>query len=138
MKPEEYKVGQKIENNKYTENGDKYNDNLSFALDISNGEKLNSSGVPMSENIIKYSGHMKSLSSIYFEKNGIVYRISDHELPPKGGQDISRPYMQKHNWINNDLAIKNGVSTKDLFYENNVEIIIKKGKIAKITKNFNY
>lgn len=46
--------------------------------------------------------------------------------------------MQKHSWINNNVAIKNGVSTKDLYFENNVEIIINKGKIIKINKNFNY
>ena len=35
-------------------------------------------------------------------------------------------------------AIKEGVSTKNLFHKNNVEIIVKDGKVFKINKNFNY
>lgn len=130
----EVSIGQKIDIDKYPLNGTnkKIRDNVALALDLSDGADIRDNiGKPISRAEIMQYGYMNQLNSVYFKKNGVEYRVSNHELP-------NRRFKEKHNFTDPKTAIKNGVSTKDLFYENNVEIIVKDGKISKINRNFNF
>lgn len=128
-----FKEGQDLQLGKIkTEEGKNLNPSLELALSIAGDSKIyeNGSREFKKEFISKY-GDSKSLNSVYFEKNGIEYRVSNHELP-------NRRFMEAHDFKNVDEAVKKGSDTKRLFHKNNVEVIIKDGKVAKINKNFNY
>jgi len=127
------KLGEKINTDKYKNIADNPNKGvtptLALALDISNGATIKTNFGQ--EWTAETMGTGSATNSLYFEKNGIEYRISNHELP-------ERKFMEAHKYKNVDEAIKKGISTKKLFHKNNVEIIVKDGKVAKINKNFNY
>lgn len=94
---------------------------LKIALEISNG-------VTMTDNrsheikpfMIENYSDSKNFDSIYFYKNGIEYRISNHELP-------NRSYMQQSSYLNEPLR----------FHKNNIEVIVKNGEIVNTKLNFN-
>jgi hypothetical protein len=93
---------------------------LETALEIANGNQifLNRSEKFSQEMFDKYP-KSKMYNSLYFTKEGIDFRISNHELP-------NRHYMQ--------VSTMNGEPMK--FYKNNVEIIVTKEGI-KNKLNFN-
>lgn len=102
---------------------------LKIALEISNGNeiRLNRNEV-LTEEFIQKRPNSNLLNSLYFTKNGVVYRVSNHELP-------NRDFMCTHTWVTNELAKKNGVTK--LYYQNNIEVIVKNGDIVKTKLNFN-
>lgn len=102
---------------------------LKIALEISNGETiyLNRNEVVTTE-WINENPNSKLFNSLYFSKNGIEYRISNHELP-------NRNYMSAHNYISDEVAIEKGVTK--LYHKNNIEVIVKNNEIALTKLNFN-
>lgn len=93
---------------------------LKIALEIANGNQifLNRSE-KLTEAFLEYTnGDSKLFNSLYFSKNGIEFRISNHELP-------NRDYMM------NDRTDLN------TYYKNNIEVIVIDGEIFKTKLNFN-
>lgn len=102
---------------------------LKIALEISNGNeiRLNRNEI-LTEELINERPNSNLYNSLYFKKNGVTYRVSNHELP-------NRDFMSTHSWVTNELAKEKGV--KQLYYENNIEVIVKNGEIVKTKLNFN-
>ena len=102
---------------------------LKIALEIANGQTLYANrNEEVTSDWIKETPNSKIFNSLYFSKNGVQFRISNHELP-------QRNFMSAHNFANDDVAIANGV--KKLYYNNNIEVIVKDGEIATTKLNFN-
>jgi hypothetical protein len=127
------KENEKVEIKIKTDEGENITPTLQVALDIAKGVKIydNRNREFTKEDVYKYGDLKGATTSLYFEKEGVVYRISNHELP-------GRRYMEAHNYDSVDTAIEKGIPTNKLFHQNNVEIIVKDGKISKINNNFNY
>jgi len=93
---------------------------LKIALEIANENQifLNRSE-KLTQSIIDYTkGESKLFNSLYFSKNGVEYRISNHELP-------NRDYMMTEN------------TNLPKYYKNNIEVIVENGEIIKTKLNFN-
>ena len=103
---------------------------LKIAIEISNGvEMTDNRGHEITAFVIENYPDSKNFNSIYFEKNGTFFRVSNHELP-------NRRFMEATNWATLDLAIENGKG-HELFHNNNIEVIVKNGGIYKTNLNFN-
>ena len=102
---------------------------LRIALEISNGATIyaNRNEVVTNE-WMKETPNSKLFYSLYFCKNGIEFRISNHELP-------NRNYMSAHNYISDEVAIDRGV--EKLYHKNNIEVIVKNNEIELTKLNFN-
>jgi len=102
---------------------------LKISLEIANGATIyaNRNEVVTNEWILERP-NSKLFNSLYFSKNGIEYRVSNHELP-------NRNYMSAHTYINDDVAKERGV--EKLYYKNNIEVIVKNGDIETTKLNFN-
>ena len=102
---------------------------LRIALEISNGATIyaNRNEVVTNE-WMKETPNSKLFNSLYFCKNGIEFRISNHELP-------NRNYMSAHNYISDEVAIDRGV--EKLYHKNNIEVIVKNNEIELTKLNFN-
>jgi hypothetical protein len=102
---------------------------LKIALEISNGATIyaNRNEVVTNE-WINEAPNSKLFNSLYFCKNGIEFRISNHELP-------NRNFMSAHNYISDEIAIERGVDK--LYYKNNIEVIVKDSEIVLTKLNFN-
>ena len=102
---------------------------LKIALEISNVATIYANRNEFVTNEwIKENPNSKLFNSLYFCKNGIEFRISNHELP-------NRNYMSAHNYISDEVAIDRGV--EKLYHKNNIEVIVKNNEIALTKLNFN-
>ena len=102
---------------------------LKIALELSKGNEIKMNrGDVVTSDFIKESPNSNLFNSLYFNLDGVEYRVSNHELP-------QRDYMQTHTWISHELAKKNGVNK--LFHHDNIEVIVKNGEIFKLKQNFN-
>lgn len=102
---------------------------LKIALEIANGNQIYANrGEKVTQNDIENYPNLRLWNSLYFSKNGIEFRISNHELP-------GRNYMSAHNYINDEVARERGV--EKLYYNNNIEVIIKNGEIVNTKLNLN-
>ncbi len=94
---------------------------LKIALKIADGVIMTDNrGHEIKQFMIENYADSKNFNSIYFSKNGIEFRISNHELP-------NRLFMQSNSFVNEPLS----------FYKNNIEVIVKDGEIVKTNLNFN-
>jgi len=102
---------------------------LRIALEIANGQTIyaNRNEVVTAE-WIEQTPNSKIFNSLYFSKNGVEFRISNHELP-------QRNFMSAHNYVNDEVAISNGVTK--LYHKNNIEVIVENNEISKTKLNFN-
>ncbi|MNL07942.1 hypothetical protein D3C87_1286410 [compost metagenome] len=73
----------------------------------------------LTDSIIEYTkGESKLFNSLYFSKNGIEFRVSNHELPNRDFMMTDRTDLQK-------------------YYKNNIEVIVVNGEIVNAKLNFN-
>jgi len=102
---------------------------LKIALEIANGNQifLNRNEALTTE-WINDNPNSKLFNSLYFSKNGIEFRVSNHELP-------NRDFMCAHNYTSNEIAKEKGI--EKLYHKNNIEIIVVDGEILKTKLNFN-
>lgn len=102
---------------------------LKIALEISNGQTIyaNRNEVVTNE-WINDTPNSKLFNSLYFLKNGIEFRISNHELP-------NRNFMSAHNYISDEVAVSKGI--KKLYHKNNIEVIVENNQIKLTKLNFN-
>ena len=102
---------------------------LKIALEISEGNVIRANrNEVVTKDWIEKSPKSNLFNSLYFSKNGVEYRVANHELP-------GRNYMSAHTFINDDIAREAGV--EKLYYKNNIEVIVKDGEIKLTKLNFN-
>lgn len=102
---------------------------LKIALEIAEGSKIYANRNELVTNEwINERPNSNLFNSLYFSKNGIEYRVSNHELP-------NRNYMSSHNFLNDEIARERGV--EKLYHKNNIEVIVKNGNIELTKLNFN-
>ena len=93
---------------------------LQKALEISEGNQIFlNRNEKLTQSILDYTkGESKLFNSLYFSKNGVEYRVSNHELPNRDFLMTCRTDMKK-------------------YYKNNIEVIVKDSEIIKTKLNFN-
>jgi hypothetical protein len=93
---------------------------LKVALEIAEGNQiLLNRNEKVTPHFLEYTkGEGKLFNSVYFSKNGIEYRVSNHELPNRDFMMTDRTDLPK-------------------YYKNNIEVIVVNGEITKTKVNFN-
>ncbi|MNX23733.1 hypothetical protein D3C86_537390 [compost metagenome] len=93
---------------------------LKIALEIAEGNQIfMNRNEKLTDSIIEYTkGESKLFNSLYFSKNGIEFRVSNHELPNRDFMMTDRTDLQK-------------------YYKNNIEVIVVNGEIVNAKLNFN-
>lgn len=93
---------------------------LKIALEIAEGNQIfMNRNEKLTDSIIEYTkGESKLFNSLYFSKNGIEFRVSNHELPNRDFMMTDRTDLQK-------------------YYKNNIEVIVVNGEIVNTKLNFN-
>lgn len=93
---------------------------LKIALEIAEGNQIfMNRNEKLTDSIIEYTkGESKLFNSLYFSKNGVEFRVSNHELPNRDFMMTDRTDLQK-------------------YYKNNIEVIVVNGEIVNTKLNFN-
>ena len=98
----------------------KMNAVLKIALEVAEGNQiLMNRNEKLTQSILDYTkGESKLFNSLYFSKNGIQYRVSNHELPNRDFMMTDKTDLPK-------------------YHKNNIEIIVVNGEIVNTKLNFN-
>ena len=93
---------------------------LKIALEIADGNQIfMNRNEKLTQSILDYTkGESKLFNSLYFSKNGIEFRISNHELPNRDFMMTDRTDLPK-------------------YYKNNIEVIVLNNEIVNTKLNFN-